>query len=93
MRTNSTADLYRSVKDDYEYKDDVMSRDTDRVRRAKYITSCKLSDSDKIVIRLYAELGSLSKLGEALGFAKSTMGSRVREIQRKVRKEMENCDI
>lgn len=90
---NRTAEIYRNCKADYEYNGDVMCKDSDRVRRAKYVTSHRISEQDKVVIRLYAELGSLSKLGNAMGVAKSTIRSQVVRIQRQVQKEMEDCDV
>lgn len=44
----------------------------------------KLKDTDKIVLILYAEYGSLRKVGSLLGFSHSTIDKYIKEIRSKL---------
>lgn len=81
---NDIAELFALVKDDYAYDDDVFNFEDERSRRAKQILQ-RLPESDRNIIILYAELGSLSKLGEALGVKKSTIRTQVKRIQGQIK--------
>lgn len=43
-----------------------------------------LSESDKIIFFLYAELGSYRKVGRVLGFSHNTAGRLIKEIKNKI---------
>ena len=85
---NAAAELYKSIRPEYEHDPDVFCPDSPRVRRVKEAVE-RLAEADKVIIRLYAELGSLSKLGEMLGVSKDTAWKEVRRIRAEIMRLME----
>lgn len=77
---SAAAELYKRISPEYEHDPDVFCPDPPRVRRVKAAIE-RLPEADKVIIRLYAELGSLRKLGAMLGVGRDTMGKEVRRIR------------
>lgn len=77
------ADLYAQIRPEYEHDPDVFNPEPPRTRRMKAAIE-RLPEADKAIIRLYAELESLSKLGRMLGVSKDTAWKEVRRIREKV---------
>lgn len=86
-RLNAAAELYRKISPEYEHDPDVFCPDAPRVRKVKEAIE-RLPEADKVIIRLYAELGSLSKLGEMLGVSKDTAWKEVRRIREAIFRQM-----
>lgn len=84
---SAAAELYKSIRPEYEHDPDVFCPDSPRVRRVKEAIE-RLPEADKVIIRLYAELGSLSKLGEMLGVSKDTAWKEVRRIREAIFRQM-----
>ena len=76
-----------SIKDMLEeYKPDngLFSEEDEKINLLKNIIYKKLDEVDRRIILMYAELGSLRKLGRELGVSSSTALSRIREIREKI---------
>ena len=76
-----------SIKDmleDYKPDNSLFSEEDEKINRLKNIIYKKLDEVDRRIILMYAELGSLRKLGRELGVSSSTALSRIREIREKI---------
>jgi transposase-like protein len=79
--------MYVLIRPEYEHDPDCFCPDNPRVRRVKAAIE-RLPDADKVIIRLYAELGSLRKLAGLLGVGRDTMGREVRRIRTEIMRLM-----
>lgn len=79
--------MYAMIRPEYEYDGDIFCPDNRRVRGVKRAIE-RLPEADKVIIRLYAELGSLRKLAAMLGVGRDTMGREVRRIRYAILKEL-----
>lgn len=76
-----------SIKDmleDYKPDNGLFSEEDEKINLLKNIIYKKLDEVDRRIILMYAELGSLRKLGRELGVSSSTALSRIREIREKI---------
>lgn len=64
--------------------DDMFSEEDVRLNRIKHIIYEKLSETDKRVLLLYAELGSQRKVGEKLGVSASTVNILIKKIRKQI---------
>ena len=69
---------------EYEYDDDVMNDEDERVHKVKRAMT-KLQMADRIIWVLYMELGASRKVGRVLGVSHSTILKEVNRIKREIR--------
>lgn len=74
----------RAIMKEYEYDDDVMNDEDERVRKVKRAMT-KLQMADRIIFCLYMELGASRKVGMVLGVSHSTILKEVNRIKREIR--------
>ena len=72
---------YKTIKEDYKFNPDIFTQDDERVSKVKYIIDHKLSQVDKTIILLYADCGSLRKLGQRMGMSHMTIRKEVVRIK------------
>ena len=87
---NAVVQEYKLIKEEYAYKADILCEDDGRVRSLKYIIDNRLTQVDKTIILLYAELQSLRKLGAILGVSHATARTEVQRIKGIILKEYEH---
>lgn len=76
---------FREIAPDYAPDPDaLMTEEDDRVRRIKQVIADRLDPWERNVIILYADCGSLRKLGKRLGLSHSSVRRVVDEIKQKV---------
>lgn len=76
---------FREIAPDYAPDPDALfSEEDDRVRRLKAVIADRLDPWERNIIILYAEIGSLRKLGERLDLSHSTVRRIVDEIRQKI---------
>ena len=73
----------RKLLREYEDKEEDMMEDTDELI-ALYGAINQLNEADRIILYLYAELGSLRAVGRTLGVSYSTARKAVQEIKGKI---------
>lgn len=78
-----TPEELRKLLREYEDKEIDMMEDTDELI-ALYNAIDKLNEADKIILFLYAELGSLRAVGRTLGVSYTTARKAVLEIKEKI---------
>ena len=83
----------KRILEDYLPDDDVMSEEEFRVNAIKHIIYDKLSETDKRVILLYAELGSQREVGRKLGVSASTVNILIRRIREDILKYFNNGEF
>lgn len=81
---------FSAIKSEYAYDADVLCMDSHKVRILKWIIETKLDDADKIIIKLYAELGSIRELSKMLGISRSSADKQIDRIQAVIRREYED---
>lgn len=64
--------------------DDMFSEEPELLNRVKHIIFEELSETDKRVLLLYAELGSQRKVGDKLGVSASTVNILIKKIRNKI---------
>ncbi len=80
----------KRILEDYLPDDDIMSEEEFRVNAIKHIIYDKLSETDKRVILLYAELGSQREVGRKLGVSASTVNILIKRIREDILKYFKN---
>lgn len=68
---------------EYAPDTDMFSEESDKVRYTKEAI-WKLSETDRLLIVLYCEIGSLRKLGEILGVSRTTAYLAIKNIKKKI---------
>ena len=82
-----TPEDLRKLLREYETREEDIMTDTDELLEV-YDAIKSLSDADKIILYLYAELGSLRAVGRTLGVSYSTARKAVIEIKNKIYEEL-----
>lgn len=89
-------DIYKKIINEYNFKElDIFDEDDNRLIYAKQAIK-QLSQSDYIIILLYAELGSLRKVGKELGISHTIIYKEIKRIREeiyKIIKKLEENDI
>ena len=73
----------RKLLREYEDKEEDIMEDTDELLEV-YAAVNALNEADRIILYLYAELGSLRAVGRTLGVSYSTARKAVQEIKGKI---------
>lgn len=87
-RVADAVEIFKAVRPEYEYNADIFCGDGARVKRAKWVCSHRLEDAERVLVYLYAELGSVRDLAQMLGVARSTLGDEIKRIKDKVQREV-----
>ena len=85
-------EIFKAVRPEYEFTPDPFCADGTKARRAKWVCSNRLEDAERVLIYLYAELGSVRDLAEMLGVARSTLGDEIKRIKDKIQREVALLD-
>lgn len=83
----------KRILEDYLPDDDIMSEEEFRVNAIKHIIYDKLSETDKRVILLYAELGSQREVGRKLGVSASTVNILIKRIREDILRYFNNGEF
>ena len=78
-----TPEELRKLLREYEDKEENIMEDTDELLEI-YDAVNALNEADRIILYLYAELGSLRAVGRTLGVSYSTARKAVQEIKGKI---------
>lgn len=78
-----TPEELRKLLREYEDKEEDIMEDTDELLEV-YDAVNQLNEADRIILYLYAELGSLRAVGRTLGVSYSTARKAVQEIKGKI---------
>lgn len=90
MNENEVVKEYRTIKEEYAYDSDILSKDDERVARVKQIIDTRLSVVDKTIILLYADCQSFRKLGKKLGVSHMTIRRECMRIKKIILNEYES---
>lgn len=89
-------DIYKKIINEYNFKElDIFDEDDNRLIYTKQAIK-QLSQSDYIIILLYAELGSLRKVGKELGISHTIIYKEIKRIREEIYniiKKLEENDI
>lgn len=83
----------KRILEEYLPDDDLFSVEDARMNALKHIIYEKLSETDKRVILLYAELGSQREVGRKLGVSASTVNILIKRIRNEILKHLEDGRI
>ena len=72
------------ILEDYKPDNTIWSNEDERVNAIKNVIYTKLDEVDRRIIILYAELGSLRKLGKELGISASSAYLKIKDIKKKI---------
>ena len=73
----------RAIMSEYEYNEDIMCDDSQKVRVAKMALS-KLPESDRIIYTLYLDRQSSRAVGQILGVSHSTVLKQLQRIKQEI---------
>lgn len=73
---------------DYGEDNDIFSEEPEKVRKVKYIIFHKLSEADRRIILMYAELQSIRKVAAKLGISAASAWLKLKEIKDTVKSYM-----
>lgn len=74
----------KALMNEYKVNDDIFSEESEKVRLTKEAL-WQLSDTDRLLICLYAEIQSLRKLGELLGVSRTTAYLQIKQIKERIK--------
>lgn len=80
----------KRILEEYLPDDDLFSVEDARMNALKHIIYEKLSETDKRVILLYAELGSQREVGRKLGVSASTVNILIKRIRNEILKHLDD---
>ena len=80
------------ILEEYKEDDSIFSEEEPRIKKIKRLIYEDLDEVDRRVILLYAELGSLRKLGKALGVSASSAFFKVSDIKNKIKNALKEDD-
>lgn len=83
-----TPEELRKLLREYEDKEENIMEDTDELLEI-YDAVNALNEADRIILYLYAELGSLRAVGRTLGVSYSTARKAVQEIKGKIFEQLD----
>lgn len=73
----------KALMNEYAEDKDMFSEESDKVKYTKEAL-WKLSETDRLLIVLYCEIGSLRKLGEILGVSRTTAYMAIKSIKQRI---------
>lgn len=76
-----TKEQMKLIIEDYAPDDDIFSEEDDKTNRIKHIIYDCLDEVDRRCLLMYAELGSLRKLGLELGISASSAYLKIKAIK------------
>lgn len=79
----------KALLKEYAINNDIFSTESDRLKYTKEAL-WKLSETDRLLICLYAEIQSLRKLGELLGVSRTTAYLQIKQIKEKIKNYVDN---
>lgn len=74
----------KDILEDYKPDNSIFSNEDKNINILKNIIYNHLNEVDRRIILMYAETGSLRKLGKELGVSASTALNKIREIRNKI---------
>lgn len=80
---------YKTIEKDYRFRQDIFTKDSLRVRRIKYIISCRLSPADRIMILMYSDCQSLRQLAKRMGLSHKTLHNEIKRIRQIIKEDYE----
>lgn len=78
----------RELYSDYLPVDDIFTEEPEKVRKVKYIIFNKLTEPNRRIILLYAELQSIRKVAQKLGISAASAWLRITEIKNEIKNLM-----
>lgn len=84
----SPEELRRLLREYSDKEEDIMEDDDETLQVFDAVN--KIPESDRIILYLYAELGSLRAVGRTLGVSYSTARKAVQEIKNKIYEMLNN---
>ena len=87
-RTAELGRTYREIRRDFAFNSDPFCEDDAKVRRVKWVVENRLTQADRTIILLYAEIGSYRKLGRRLGLSHTTVKNEVHRIRKIIQENL-----
>lgn len=81
------AEEFTRMRQEYAYNGTIFDKDGPKVRAAKLALS-RLDVADQAIFILYAELGSIRKLGELLGISRGCAHKEIKRIRQELMERM-----
>lgn len=78
----------RKVMKEYSYDNSIFCDDDEIVRKIKYIVNYELTEIEKRVMILYAEIGSQRKLAKELDVSSSSCNLLIKQIRKKIKEKL-----
>lgn len=83
----------KDILEDYSPNNDIFTEENPEINKLKNIIYNDLDEVDRRIIIMYAELGSLRKLGKELGVCAATALTKIIEIRKKIYDHYFKSDI
>ena len=80
-----TKNEFKNMLEDYAPDDDIFSEEDEDINRLKHIVYDELDEVDKRVLLMYAELGTLEKVGKELGVSRASACLRIKQIRERIK--------
>ena len=87
-RVTDAVEIYRAIRPEFDYDGGIFCKDDTRTARLKWVCTHRLDTAERVLVYLYAELGSIRDLAAMLGVARSTLADEMKRIKGKVAAEI-----
>lgn len=84
MNSQTKIDIYE-IEDTYKPIDDIFNMDDHSIDKLKRIIYYYLSDTERRIILAYTELGNLRDCAKLFNIGKTTVFTRIKDIQNKIK--------
>lgn len=85
-----TKNEFKNMLEDYAPDDDIFSEEDEDINRLKHIVYDELDEVDKRVLLMYAELGTLEKVGKELGVSRASACLKIKQIRQQIYDKLNN---
>lgn len=88
----SPRQFIEQLEEDYAPNDDIFTEEDPKVNYIKHLVYEELSDPAKKILLLYAELGSLRKVGKYLGVSATTVYWYIKALRKTIKEKLKEYD-
>lgn len=75
---------FRDIRKDYAFDPSIFNDEDEKIRRVKQVIMTEIDPVDRVLFLMYADCGSLRKLGAHFGVSHTTLAKEIRRIKKEI---------
>lgn len=88
MKTHTPNDVivreFRDLRRDYAFDPSIFNDEDEKIRRVKQVIMTEIDPVDRVLFLMYADCGSLRRLGAHFGVSHTTLAKEIRRIKQDI---------